>query len=97
MSCTARDWCCGTPITGPHIPGCPFEPREDNPVDYDALIPPVPQHDSEVSECGCVPMDHMHVYLTMTVLYAPTLGCVVTQLDSRVVECGCVPTDSVHG
>ncbi|AOT25159.1 hypothetical protein PBI_TERROR_48 [Mycobacterium phage Terror] len=29
-----RDWCCGTPVTKPHTPGCSFEPREDNPVDY---------------------------------------------------------------
>ncbi|WP_229481645.1 hypothetical protein [Mycolicibacterium mageritense] len=29
-----RDWCCGTPITDPHTPGCAFEPREDNPIDY---------------------------------------------------------------
>jgi hypothetical protein len=25
-----RDWCCGTPITGPHTPGCPYEPTEKN-------------------------------------------------------------------
>lgn len=35
-----RDWCCGTPITGPHIPGCAFEPREDNAPDYEALTKP---------------------------------------------------------
>lgn len=29
-----RDWCCGTPMTKPHTPGCSYEPREDNPVDY---------------------------------------------------------------
>ncbi|TDO18130.1 hypothetical protein EV580_1312 [Mycobacterium sp. BK086] len=29
-----RTWCCGTPITDPHTPGCAYEPREDNPVDY---------------------------------------------------------------
>ncbi|KLI05813.1 hypothetical protein ABW05_24560 [Mycolicibacterium senegalense] len=29
-----REWCCGTPITDPHIAGCAFEPRPDNPVDY---------------------------------------------------------------
>lgn len=23
-----RDWCCGTPITGPHTSGCPYEPSE---------------------------------------------------------------------
>lgn len=23
-----RDWCCNTPITGPHVPGCAYEPRE---------------------------------------------------------------------
>jgi hypothetical protein len=25
-----RDWCCGTPISGPHTPGCAYEPREDD-------------------------------------------------------------------
>lgn len=29
-----RTWCCQTPIDGPHTPGCPFEPREDNAPDY---------------------------------------------------------------
>jgi hypothetical protein len=38
-----RDWCCGTPIAGPHITGCAFEPREDNAPDYEALTaPPAP-------------------------------------------------------
>lgn len=27
-----RDWCCGTPITGPHAPGCAFEPRDPDPA-----------------------------------------------------------------
>jgi hypothetical protein len=30
-----RDWCCGTPLSEPHTPGCSFEPREDNAVNYD--------------------------------------------------------------
>ncbi len=29
-----REWCCGTPITAPHEPGCSYEPRPDNPIDY---------------------------------------------------------------
>jgi hypothetical protein len=28
-----RDWCCGTPITRPHTPGCAYEPTADEPVD----------------------------------------------------------------
>lgn len=32
-----RDWCCGTPITGPHTPGCAYEPRPDDGV-VDGLI-----------------------------------------------------------
>lgn len=39
-----RDWCCGTPISGPHDSGCAFEPRPDDPVDYtgpaETLEPP---------------------------------------------------------
>lgn len=37
-----RDWCCGTDIKGPHLPGCPSEPREDQPIDYNgpAVIAP---------------------------------------------------------
>lgn len=27
-----RDWCCGTPITGPHVPGCAYEPRDPDEV-----------------------------------------------------------------
>lgn len=23
-----RDWCCGTPVTGPHVVGCAYEPRD---------------------------------------------------------------------
>lgn len=40
-----RDWCCGTPITGPHTPGCAYEPRQDNAVDYSepaVIAPPEP-------------------------------------------------------
>ncbi len=33
-----REWCCGTPITKPHTPGCSYEPREDNAPDYGALL-----------------------------------------------------------
>jgi hypothetical protein len=33
-----RDWCCGTPITEPHTPGCACDPTEDNPVDYTAVF-----------------------------------------------------------
>lgn len=29
-----RDWCCGSPITGPHAPGCAYEPT--GPIDYEA-------------------------------------------------------------
>ncbi len=29
-----REWCCGTPITAPHVDGCMFEPRPDAPVNY---------------------------------------------------------------
>lgn len=29
-----REWCCGTPITAPHVDGCMFEPRPDAPIDY---------------------------------------------------------------
>ncbi|MFV8173799.1 hypothetical protein [Mycolicibacterium peregrinum] len=29
-----RDWCCGTQVTVPHVPGCAYEPRPDAPVDY---------------------------------------------------------------
>lgn len=32
-----REWCCGTPITGPHIAGCAFEPKPDDGVMKDAL------------------------------------------------------------
>lgn len=28
-----RDWCCGTPIAGPHISGCAYEPREESAVE----------------------------------------------------------------
>jgi hypothetical protein len=40
-----REWCCRTPITGPHTPGCDYEPRPDNPLDYTgpALIAEMPQ------------------------------------------------------
>jgi hypothetical protein len=31
-----RDWCCGSPITGPHVPGCAFEPT--GPIDYAAPV-----------------------------------------------------------
>jgi hypothetical protein len=44
-----RDWCCGTPITGPHVAGCAYEPRPDDPIDYAGLVteavsepPPMP-------------------------------------------------------
>ncbi|QDF19779.1 hypothetical protein QEH38_gp47 [Mycobacterium phage LilSpotty] len=33
-----RDWCCGTPMTKPHTPGCSFEPREDNAIDYSGVM-----------------------------------------------------------
>jgi hypothetical protein len=33
-----RDWCCGTPITGPHTEGCAYEPRPDEAVDYDGPV-----------------------------------------------------------
>lgn len=29
-----REWCCQTPMDGPHTPGCAFEPRPDQPIDY---------------------------------------------------------------
>uniref|UniRef100_A0AAU8GMY0 Helix-turn-helix DNA binding domain protein n=1 Tax=Mycobacterium phage JustASigh TaxID=3158894 RepID=A0AAU8GMY0_9CAUD len=29
-----REWCCGTPITAPHVDGCMFKPRPDAPIDY---------------------------------------------------------------
>jgi hypothetical protein len=39
-----RDWCCGTPITGPHTAGCAFEPK--GPIDDDGPMqtepPPAP-------------------------------------------------------
>jgi hypothetical protein len=35
---TVRTWCCATPITGPHTPDCPFEPRKDEPIDYNGLV-----------------------------------------------------------
>lgn len=33
-----RDWCCGTPITGPHDAGCALEPRPDPPIDYSGPV-----------------------------------------------------------
>lgn len=33
-----RDWCCGTPITGPHDSGCAFEPQSDQPIDYSGPV-----------------------------------------------------------
>lgn len=35
-----RDWCCGTPITAPHVHGCPYEPRE--PIAVEAETSPKP-------------------------------------------------------
>lgn len=29
-----RKPCCGADLLGPHVSGCDFEPREDNPIDY---------------------------------------------------------------
>ena len=29
-----REWCCGTPMTEPHLDGCAYQPRPDAPVDY---------------------------------------------------------------
>ena len=29
-----RSWCCQTTLPAPHTPGCRFEPREDQPIDY---------------------------------------------------------------
>jgi len=29
-----RTWCCGTLITGPHVPECPQAPQPDQPIDY---------------------------------------------------------------
>lgn len=31
-----RDWCCGSPITGPHVQGCAYQP--DGPIDYAAPV-----------------------------------------------------------
>lgn len=39
---TRRDWCCGTPITGPHAPGCAYEPRDTAPTE-----PPAPDSPPE--------------------------------------------------
>ncbi|MEW5810288.1 MAG: hypothetical protein AB1925_12625 [Actinomycetota bacterium] len=33
-SAVHRTWCCNTPVNHPHVPGCNFEPREDEPIDY---------------------------------------------------------------
>jgi hypothetical protein len=37
--------CCGKPLIGPHKPGCDFEPRQENPIDYGQLFvaPPDPE------------------------------------------------------
>lgn len=32
-----REWCCGTPITGPHTPGCVSDPATAPPIDYAGL------------------------------------------------------------
>jgi hypothetical protein len=37
-----RDWCCGTPITGVHAPGCAYERRADEPVDYTGPVDVAP-------------------------------------------------------
>lgn len=29
-----REWCCKTPLSEPHVPGCSYEPRPDNLIDY---------------------------------------------------------------
>lgn len=29
-----REWCCGTPMTEPHLSSCAYQPRPDAPVDY---------------------------------------------------------------
>lgn len=42
MSAPLRKPCCDSPLLGPHRPGCDFEPREDNPVDYGQLFPAPP-------------------------------------------------------
>lgn len=34
LASPVRGWCCGTPITGPHLRGCSYEPT--GPLDYDA-------------------------------------------------------------
>lgn len=40
-----RSWCCGTQITQPHVPGCIYEPRPDNPIDYagPVIVKPTPE------------------------------------------------------
>lgn len=33
-----RVWCCSTMLGEPHVPGCYYEPREDNPIDYTGTV-----------------------------------------------------------
>lgn len=48
-----RDWCCGTPITGPHTPGCAYEPREDDNIyGNEAVDVPAGPHSRLVAASG---------------------------------------------
>jgi hypothetical protein len=60
VSAKQRDWCCGTPITGPHTPGCAYEP-----VDPDAAAPapesvpePPPTPPSEAAPAAAQPRSY---------------------------------------
>lgn len=44
MTGPVRTWCCHTPITGPHVKGCNYEPREDEPIDYTGPVVSAPWH-----------------------------------------------------
>lgn len=33
-----REWCCHTPLTGPHVAGCAYEPQPHEPLDYTAPV-----------------------------------------------------------
>lgn len=49
-----REWCCGTPMTDPHLPGCAYLPRPDVPVDYTG-----PARVATPDETAALPQDVM--------------------------------------
>lgn len=49
-----REWCCGTPMTAPHLDGCAYQPRPDAPVDYTG-----PARVAKPDETAALPQDVM--------------------------------------